>query len=470
MSINRSQDSLSRYEVNSFANLLDLNKPAVRDDVPSLPRTAYRDVLEISKAKLEQDALDSLRHTSKYTVVQRGFMRIGKILFLGVALPPIFLLYKVPKWVAITALPFLFSPIINLWHEIKIIALKQGVYLVKISETLQNVWQSVLLPVSQVISHIKQFGAYINKRAALLWKQLGSKFSQYNFSLPFALFKKSFEGIKKQTYKFALYLKSGIQKVFEQGMDGVVALLDKWKSYKATREDRNPRKRLWKETATEAKKMAQKRADQVVASFKKGVARFKEDISPVITFLTWIWQFFMWLITLVKDQISLYANKVVVFLGEKHHALLIVIKRKSETLKKNVLENTWRNFLKNVMQQKGFLMIPELVRENIKKFLLYSFFFKLSATLFRGCMVMSQKALRGFIFIDEKATEGLKIAYSWMEYPAYFLKMVARGASKVLSTSSKSLTHVLYVSLYYFLLLCMIGWIVSTRKEPVKVT
>lgn len=100
-------DSLSRCDHSSYSSLYSVNNhPNIkRESVTSAP---VKDTLEL-KSKLEKEALSRLRHTSKLAISQPGFMRVGKYLFLGVALPPYLIIYKIPKWVIVVMVPAIFS-------------------------------------------------------------------------------------------------------------------------------------------------------------------------------------------------------------------------------------------------------------------------------------------------------------------------------------------------------------------------
>lgn len=105
------RDSLSRCETNSYSTLYDVrSRPPPKEKKVAGTDPIHKDTLEISKDKLEKEALSRLRHFSKYSIsLPGGFVRVGKYLFVGIALPPYLLLYAIPKWVALVALPTLLS-------------------------------------------------------------------------------------------------------------------------------------------------------------------------------------------------------------------------------------------------------------------------------------------------------------------------------------------------------------------------
>lgn len=94
------RDSLSRCHTNPYS--LQEMKQTTK---PVITPTSRPDTLEISREKLQKEALGRLRHTTKQTIAHNGFMRIGKVLFMAVAIPPYIVLFGIPKWVLVVALP-----------------------------------------------------------------------------------------------------------------------------------------------------------------------------------------------------------------------------------------------------------------------------------------------------------------------------------------------------------------------------
>lgn len=133
MGINRSSDTLSRCDPNLYSNLYGTqNRPEMKGRVHTTP-PIQKDTIEISHDKLKEEALNRLRHTSKIVIAQNSFMRIGRYLFLAVAMPPYFLLYGLPKWIMVEAIPALFAPVIAVWVKVQ----------KKVKETLEKGSQKI---------------------------------------------------------------------------------------------------------------------------------------------------------------------------------------------------------------------------------------------------------------------------------------------------------------------------------------
>lgn len=111
MAIYRSSDSLSRCNPDQYASMYDVRKrhDLKNKEITIATPSTKKDTLEISREQLKEEALSRLRHTSQYIIPQNSFMRVGKYLFLAIALPPCFLVYHLPKWILVEAIPALIS-------------------------------------------------------------------------------------------------------------------------------------------------------------------------------------------------------------------------------------------------------------------------------------------------------------------------------------------------------------------------
>lgn len=120
MALSRPSDSLSKCDPGLYSNIYDVRKrPDLKNPVVTPAQPVHKDTIEISRDKLKEEALNRLRHTSKIVVATNSFMRVGKYLFMAIALPPYLLLYGMPKWVIVEALPALFSVMMSVWVNIQ---------------------------------------------------------------------------------------------------------------------------------------------------------------------------------------------------------------------------------------------------------------------------------------------------------------------------------------------------------------
>ena len=90
MAINRSSDSLSRC-TDQYDSMFKINNH------PGVKPGAVKDTMAPSKTEeLKKEAFERLT-SSKYLLLQQGFMKVGKFLFLSIALPPYLLLWGLSK-------------------------------------------------------------------------------------------------------------------------------------------------------------------------------------------------------------------------------------------------------------------------------------------------------------------------------------------------------------------------------------
>lgn len=157
MAIQRSTDSMSTCNPDLYDNIYRVDK---RADFKVDLKPGSKDTIERS---LSKEALDRLERPSKDTIVQPGFLfrRIGKYVFLSVALPPYVLLYGIPKWLLVEAFPILLSGFTFL---MKIVKDRLEKPFNKIVQTLnqivlfmQMLSKRILKPVAKLTIEIRQF-------------------------------------------------------------------------------------------------------------------------------------------------------------------------------------------------------------------------------------------------------------------------------------------------------------------------
>lgn len=182
-----SSDSWSRCDPDQYSNLYDVRRRAdVKLEPIAATRPVHKDTLEISHDKLKEEALNRLRHTSKYVIAQNGFMRIGKYLFLAVALPPYFAIYGLPRWVFIEGLPSLFSFSLWMWKKLQNQTEKQihiGMKkVIQMAQFVQKVVQVMLQPLVHLALQIRQRIRRFRDHSFHLIKKARAKI---NLSFPF---------------------------------------------------------------------------------------------------------------------------------------------------------------------------------------------------------------------------------------------------------------------------------------------
>lgn len=126
-----------------------------------------KDTIERS---LSKEALDRLQQPSKDTIVQSSYLfrRIGKYVFLAAALPPYFILYGLPKWLLVEALPTLMSALASVTNNVQQKLLKPfNVVVQKLNQVLifiQMISKRILMPVAKLAIEVRQFFQRFNVR------------------------------------------------------------------------------------------------------------------------------------------------------------------------------------------------------------------------------------------------------------------------------------------------------------------
>jgi hypothetical protein len=162
MAVKGTSDSLSRCDPTLYSNIYHVRKnPDVKIQPVFVNKSISKDTLEISHDKLKEEALNRLRHTTKYTISQNSFMRIGKYLFLAIAFPPFLMLYGLPKWILVEGLPAIFSMSIWMWKTVKQKSQKQvdtfTHKVVQLMQFIQQIAQRLLIqPIVGLTLEIQQ--------------------------------------------------------------------------------------------------------------------------------------------------------------------------------------------------------------------------------------------------------------------------------------------------------------------------
>lgn len=174
MVIHRQSDSLTKCPDELYNNMFTLEKR------PSAHHSTHavhpKDTIERC---LNKEALDRLQRPSQDTIAQPSYLfrRIGKYVFLTVALPPYFLAYGLPKWILVEALPTLFSALTMVAKKFQDKLQKP---LARIIETLNQMLfyvkmlsQRIITPVAKFGIEVRQFFQRLSERGQEFFENLG---------------------------------------------------------------------------------------------------------------------------------------------------------------------------------------------------------------------------------------------------------------------------------------------------------
>lgn len=153
MAIYRTSDGLSSYDPNSYSNIYDVRARPTRPEISITTTDAQpKDTIEISRDKLKKEALNRLNHTSKYTVAQSGFMRVGRYLFFAITLPPYFIVYGLPKWILVEGLPAIWSLFTGMAKQLQQKVKKRSdIVTQKVTQMMQFMQQTMLKLIQPIV-------------------------------------------------------------------------------------------------------------------------------------------------------------------------------------------------------------------------------------------------------------------------------------------------------------------------------
>ena len=156
MAIYRSSDSLVKCSPESYDSLYQVSShPSIKAQRKQNAKAV--DSLEKSAAT---EALNRLQRPSENMVFQPSilFSRIGKMVFLTVAMPPYFLLYSLPRWILVESAHLLMLASNWLFHQGNNYLKKPLVIaLEKTQQLLFFMYQFVVKPVAELAIQLKQF-------------------------------------------------------------------------------------------------------------------------------------------------------------------------------------------------------------------------------------------------------------------------------------------------------------------------
>jgi hypothetical protein len=179
------RDSLTRCDSSQYSNLYEIRSHKDLKQIRSSVGSTQKDSLEVYKEQLQKEALGRLRNTTKYLIVQNGFMRIGKYVFMGVVFPPYLLLYGVPKWVFMTALPSLISTTTQFIKKMSQVFKKRFEAVVNrinlaIEKTRRNL-NVLIQPILRMALEIKNAIQRIRENISKLFTKALASFSKFKF-------------------------------------------------------------------------------------------------------------------------------------------------------------------------------------------------------------------------------------------------------------------------------------------------
>lgn len=301
MAIYRASDSMSRCDPNQYSSIYDVRK---RSDVKHEPiaatRPIHKDTIEISRDKLKEEALNRLRHTSKYVIAQNGFMRVGKYLFLAVAFPPYFIIYGLPKWILVEGMPAIFSMSLWMWKKIQHRTQRQIEVVnrkaVQMVQLVQNILQLLMQPIVHLALHIRQRIRRFRDRSLQILRGFALRFKQtlhlprLKLSQRLQNVQERFLTIKEKLSKRAQQVKTRIQ----QGIQWIKEspqIIYGWGQIQLQRLNQqiSSLSLRWKNSFHTPHQLAQRATDWIAKGVKNCLRGLKKPFAPLVNFYQEKW-------------------------------------------------------------------------------------------------------------------------------------------------------------------------------------
>lgn len=464
MAIHRASDSLSRCDPNLYSNIYDVRK---RSDIKHEPIAAthpvHKDSIEISRDKLKEEALNRLRHTTKYVVAQNGFMRIGKTLFFAIALPPYFLLYGLPKWIFVEGIAAIYLFSSKFWKKMQGRVQKRidpGVQ--KMAQMIQlmrrHIGRILIQPFLRLSLEIRQGLRRMQSHILRFFQQRKAR-TKRTLPHPYSIVTTRFKNLQKklslirekfvqQTGKMAIRLQEGIPSILKSSQ-----LLINWGNTQLQRLNEQAASWgvKWNKKFHTSQKLAQSATNWLSHQFKQGRKGFSRALfAPILT--------------LYRKQIEVRLNKLKEackgrwqqtrdFFHQKHQKALAFLQKKQEKLKRL----SYQHSLDRLLSNPWFHRLPLYWQQWMKKLLLHPMVFAMGKigiklyTLLAGFILHVAKW--GMHSITRGIAQILK-ACNWLRTS---VRMTRQKIAKFLRLGIKAIrTAALYV-LYYFLLSTMMS-------------
>lgn len=464
MAIYRSSDSLRRCDPSLYSNIYDVRK---RSDIKHQPVVAtqpiQKDTIEISRDKLKEEALNRLRHTSKYVIAQNSFMRIGKYLFLAIAFPPYFVVYGLPRWVLVEGLPAIFSMCVWVWKKVQHhteARVESGAQkVVQMMHFVQRLAQVLIQPIVHLALEIRQSIRRLRTEIFQFFKKIIHR-AQAAIHFPHLKLAERFKQVQKrmsqirekwsqQAQTMAGHVQEGIQWIKESpqfflgwGQAQIQHLSQSFVSLGAQ----------WKKRFQPSQQLAQRATDWVYKQFKKGIQAFKSNFEPLVNFyqqqLQPRWK-------KVKEICKGKWEQTRDFFHQKHQKALAFLQDKQEKLK---LLSSLR-LIHYFMSHPWMGKLPLRLQDWLKKCLSHPVIRAICERGVKAYSFLAHSFLQSAIYGLQTLSKGWQIFSKASHSMGAFVKVSAQKVLDFLPIGQRFFRRSLLYALYYFLLFVTIGFI-----------
>lgn len=458
MAIYRASDSLSRCDPHLYSNIYDVRKrPDIKHESTTATQPIHKDTIEISRDKLKEEALNRLRHTSKYVIAQNGFMRIGKYLFLAIAFPPYFVLYGLPKWVLVEGIPALFSVNSWIWRKVlhktnkQVEAGKQKI--IQMMHFMQRLTQALIQPIIHLALEIRQSIRRMREQVLQFVKEKMGK-AKAILTLPGRKLIEKNKQMRRRLSQIKEKLSQQVEQVSIRMQEGIQWIKERPQVFlgwgQAQFQNLNQQvlswRFQWKARLETSQQFAQQGTDWVAKKFRDGKNWLKQECAPLIDFyqqqLQPRWQ------KLTKSCKGKW-QQTRDFFHQKHQRALAFLQAKQEKLKhlssshllKSLISHPWMAKLPSHFQYWLKMCLSHPITRAVCDGIVKTYAF--------SARMLLQTAILGLQMLSQGAAWSLKSCNLLRR----FVKIAGQNIAQALNMGHRACRKGALYALYYYLLL-----------------
>lgn len=456
MAIYRTSDHLTKCDPGMYSNIYDVRKRSdIKNPVSQAPSFS-KDTIEISKDKIKEEALSRLRHTTKVVVDQTGFMRIGKFLFVTVTFPPYLLLYGLPKWVLVEAVPYVLTIISNIWNKVaekakeqieqkKNVVVRMFIYVQKITQVLIQPIIRLSFELKQKMIDLFNKGTQLMSKAGELLTLPGKKVKEGVETIRNSVVKLK-EKIVEQAKNAAEKLQEGIQWISQKPL--AIVYWGQLQFQKIAAQAGAKTSRVSQKMQT-TQKNAHRAAEWVANQVVKGTDQIKKLFAPLLAFVQ---EKGFPLCRRIGDALKGKWKQGADFFQKRQQKSLSFLARKQGQLKKLSVQ-----YLLNHLSPNSWLSAK------ILKWLSNPVFRAICEAVIGFYKLTASIALSGLFFTLRGVSKGGRILTSFFDKAKSFSEVFIINSSKLLSGSFALFRKTSFKTLYFTILYTMmmgilLGW------------
>lgn len=464
MVIHRRSDSLSQCDPSLYTNIYDVRKrPDIKQEPIAATQPTHKDTIEISHDKLKEEALKRLRHTSKYVIAQNSFMRIGKYLFLAVALPPYLALYEIPKWIIVEGLPAIYSMTVWMWKKIQRQINKPieagAKKLIQITQFVQNLAKALIQPLIHFALKIQQSFRQRRQQVIQFFRRKLHK-GMAALGFPHLKLKAKVNHLQERLSKIKEKWSQKVQQLsvkVQEGMQWVKDAPQNFLGWGQTQLQILTQRTAvlgakWKARFSTSQNLAERATNWVSQKVQKGIDKLKSEFAPLVNFYRQQWQP-RW--QKISKNCQGKWEKTKDFWQQKHQKILKFIQKKQDKLN----QLSAQRFFQTLLSHPRIAKLPLFWQKWLKKVLAHPF----TRTVCDGF-------IKGYAFVAKCLLQIAKGCLHLISYGATFVLRTGNFIRKTLHIFFENLLSVLNIGqrmvrkgffylIYYFLLFAMISFI-----------